>query len=198
MAKIVNKELKRKEIALASKELFLQKGFKGLTVLEVANRANIGKGTIYEYFKNKEDIIFEIMMILQVQHNVLKKEKLLLATTTKQRVKIFFDFFYSESEVELREIYKEYLAISLSTSSVTMAEFQSICFKNYFSWFKAILQQGVDEGEILSSSLDLAKGIFVMGDGFLVSNCSTIDIIDIQKDMDSYIDAIFELIEVKK
>jgi hypothetical protein len=37
-----------------------------------------------------------------------------------------------------------------------------------------------------------------MGDGFLVSNCSTIDIIDIQKDMDSYIDAIFELIEVKK
>lgn len=198
MAKIVNKEQKRKEIALASKELFLQKGFKGLTVLEVANRANIGKGTIYEYFKNKEDIIFEIMMILQVQHNVLKKEKLLLATTTKQRVKIFLDFYYSNEEEELRGIYKEYLSIALTNPNTFIREIRSIYFKNYCTWFKAILQQGVDEGEILSSSLDLAKGIFVMGDGFLVSNCSTIDIIDIQKDMDSYIDAIFELIEVKK
>jgi len=198
MAKIVNKEQKRKEIALASKELFLQKGFKGLTVLEVANRANIGKGTIYEYFKNKEDIIFEIMMILQVQHNILKKEKLLLATTTKQRVKIFLDFYYSNEEMELREIYKEYLSIALTNPNTFIRDIRSVYFKNYFSWFKAILQQGVDEGEILSSSLDLAKGIFVMGDGFLVSNCSTIDIIDIQKDMGSYIDAIFELIEVKK
>ena len=54
--KVVDKEQRRKEIALSCLDLIHDVGIKKLTVSQVAQIAGIGKGTIYEYFENKEDI----------------------------------------------------------------------------------------------------------------------------------------------
>ena len=69
MAIIVDKIQKRKDIALSCKELFFQNGINDLTVSQVAKTAGVGKGTIYDYFKNKEEIVFEIVNILMQEHN---------------------------------------------------------------------------------------------------------------------------------
>jgi TetR/AcrR family transcriptional regulator len=47
---------KRLEILIAAMNLFAQKGFERTTVDEIADRASIGKGTVYLYFKTKEAI----------------------------------------------------------------------------------------------------------------------------------------------
>ncbi|MDM8515028.1 TetR/AcrR family transcriptional regulator [Desulfobacterales bacterium HSG16] len=57
MPKIVDKKQKRAEIATAAIKLFAQKGFEKTTIQEIATSAGIGKGTIYEYFKTKDDIL---------------------------------------------------------------------------------------------------------------------------------------------
>ena len=57
----INKEEKRREVALACSDLLHDVGMKNITVAQVAKTAGIGKGTVYEYFENKEDIIFEII-----------------------------------------------------------------------------------------------------------------------------------------
>lgn len=44
------------QIAKAALRLFSQKGFKATTVEEIAKAAGMGKGTIYAYYKTKEDI----------------------------------------------------------------------------------------------------------------------------------------------
>ena len=59
MAIIVNKEEKRRAIALACSELLLEHGINDLTISQIAETAGVGKGTIYEYFENKEDIVFD-------------------------------------------------------------------------------------------------------------------------------------------
>ena len=59
--KVVDKEQRRKDIALACLDLIHEVGIKKLTVAQVAQTAGIGKGTIYEYFENKDDIVFEII-----------------------------------------------------------------------------------------------------------------------------------------
>ncbi|WP_294966581.1 TetR/AcrR family transcriptional regulator, partial [Sulfurimonas sp.] len=69
MAIIVDKIQKRKDIALACQDIFIQKGINDLTVSQIAKAAGVGKGTIYDYFKNKEDIVFEIVNILMQKHN---------------------------------------------------------------------------------------------------------------------------------
>ncbi len=45
------------EIALVALDLFAEQGFETTSISQVAKAAGIGKGTIYEYFSSKEDLI---------------------------------------------------------------------------------------------------------------------------------------------
>jgi AcrR family transcriptional regulator len=56
-AKIVDKEEKKDHILKAAIGEFAKKGFTRTTISNIAGAAGIGKGTVYEYFKNKEEII---------------------------------------------------------------------------------------------------------------------------------------------
>lgn len=54
-------QLRRKTIIEAAHNLFEQKGFEQTTVDEIATVAELGKGTIYSYFKSKEEIYIAIL-----------------------------------------------------------------------------------------------------------------------------------------
>jgi AcrR family transcriptional regulator len=54
--KIVDKAAKRLEILQSALQVFSQKGVANTKMIDIATAASIGKGTIYEYFKSKEDI----------------------------------------------------------------------------------------------------------------------------------------------
>jgi TetR/AcrR family fatty acid metabolism transcriptional regulator len=49
---------KRERILLAGISIFAEKGYQETKISEIAERADIANGTIYEYFKNKEDLLF--------------------------------------------------------------------------------------------------------------------------------------------
>ena len=54
---VVDKERKRAEILEAAMTVFAQKGFHRSKMEEVAVAAKIGKGTIYEYFESKHQLL---------------------------------------------------------------------------------------------------------------------------------------------
>ncbi|MBN1272378.1 MAG: TetR/AcrR family transcriptional regulator [Candidatus Aminicenantes bacterium] len=56
---IVDKEAKKEKIIKAAIQVFARKGFARTTISDVAMEANIGKGTVYEYFSTKEELIHE-------------------------------------------------------------------------------------------------------------------------------------------
>jgi AcrR family transcriptional regulator len=56
-AKIVDKDKRKKEIAYVALELFAENGFEATSISRIAHAAGIGKGTVYEYFKSKDEII---------------------------------------------------------------------------------------------------------------------------------------------
>jgi len=51
----------RKKILEAAKIEFAKKGFHGTLVSDIADRAGVGKGTIYRYFPSKEDLFGSII-----------------------------------------------------------------------------------------------------------------------------------------
>lgn len=51
----------RKEILLAAEKLFAEKGFFPTTMSEIAQEAQFGTGTLYKYFKSKEDLYFTLI-----------------------------------------------------------------------------------------------------------------------------------------
>ncbi len=55
---------KRDRIIAAALSTFAQKGYAGTRIIEVAQAAGIGKGTIYEYFRSKEELFFATLEYL--------------------------------------------------------------------------------------------------------------------------------------
>jgi AcrR family transcriptional regulator len=46
----------------AALEVFLEKGFEGTTMLEIATRAHVGKGTLYGLARSKEDLCLRVLV----------------------------------------------------------------------------------------------------------------------------------------
>jgi len=53
---------RRAEILQAALELFSQKGYHNVSMQEIAARAEFSVGTLYKFFKNKEELYKEILM----------------------------------------------------------------------------------------------------------------------------------------
>ena len=53
---------RRSEIIDAAEKIFFTKGFESATMDEIAEEAELSKGTLYLYFKSKEDLQFAIFM----------------------------------------------------------------------------------------------------------------------------------------
>ena len=60
MAKIVDREQKRADIAEKAIEVFAEKGFEKATIQDIAQKAAIAKGSVYQYFETKQDILVKI------------------------------------------------------------------------------------------------------------------------------------------
>lgn len=57
---MAKKTIRRESIIQAAIEVFSKKGFQAAGISEIAQRAGVADGTIYQYFKNKEDLFFSI------------------------------------------------------------------------------------------------------------------------------------------
>jgi AcrR family transcriptional regulator len=58
MVRIVKKpEERRREIVLASRDLFLSRGYEKTTMQDVMTKLQIAKGTTYHYFRSKEELL---------------------------------------------------------------------------------------------------------------------------------------------
>jgi AcrR family transcriptional regulator len=60
MATAMRPTNKREAVMAAALELFVERGFFGTAVPEIADKAGVGAGTIYRYFASKEVLVNEI------------------------------------------------------------------------------------------------------------------------------------------
>jgi TetR/AcrR family fatty acid metabolism transcriptional regulator len=54
-------EIRKKQILDCAKSIFSEKGYYDSQVEDIVKLARIGKGTIYQYFRNKEDIFLSLL-----------------------------------------------------------------------------------------------------------------------------------------
>jgi AcrR family transcriptional regulator len=64
MPKIVDKEKKRIEIARKTMPLIAKYGFENTPIWKIAAENGMGKGTFYDYFTSKEDILNEVIRLV--------------------------------------------------------------------------------------------------------------------------------------
>lgn len=195
MAIIVDKEQKRRDIAFACKDLIFQNGIKNLTVSQVTAQAQIGKGTLYCYFNNKEEIVFEVVNLLMEEYTQKLMKKLESSKSINEKFKHFTAFFYSEEDVELRELYKEFMSILLVSQRNDISEFKTKCFNNYYGLFRQILAEGVKSGELKPEALLLSHGLFITSEGMFISSFMRNQTENLKDEIDSFIDNILKLLK---
>ena len=105
-----NKGDKLRRIRAAARELFIEKGYEGATMRDIAARSGVGFGTLFDYATNKRDLLFlifnpELVATLEASYERARAE----ASYLDQAMKLFEGFYrlyYSEPSLA-RDLLRE-------------------------------------------------------------------------------------------
>ena len=197
MAIIVDKEKKRSDIACSCMEILLQHGIKNLTISQIAQTAGVGKGTIYEYFENKEDIVFEIITMFIAVHEKKLFEITNQNISTKKKMFHFFYLLYEdENSHKQLNIYREFLAISMTNGTREMIDFNIACREKFMNILNQIIKEGIDKNELRREAQGLTSALITFELGLIIET-HTVSL-DAKDEITHFLDALFTLIERKE
>jgi TetR/AcrR family fatty acid metabolism transcriptional regulator len=137
---------KRERILRAAVRVFARSGFHATRVSEVAKAAGVADGTIYLYFKSKEELLvslFEdrVQKLLGFMRGELDG---LPSATAKLRRVIEMQLGLLEGERELAEV----VTVILRQSTKLMKEYAAPRFLEYLDAIAKIVSEGQQRGEL--------------------------------------------------
>lgn len=135
---------KYQRILDAAIEVIAQKGFHNSRVSEIAQRAGVADGTIYLYFKSKEQIL---MSALDTAFQAfLSRAKQELAGTESPAVRLRKLAALHLSALAENRSLAAVLQTELRQSAKFLAEFSQRDVKNYFNLIREIVREGQQSG----------------------------------------------------
>jgi AcrR family transcriptional regulator len=92
--KIINKREKQLNVIQAAIPIFAKNGFYNTKMSDIAVDADVGKGSLYEYFDNKDDLFFKTFELwFQLFQEQIEDIKGTRASANEKIIKIFESFF---------------------------------------------------------------------------------------------------------
>lgn len=123
---------KKIEIIKASIDLFAEKGFHVTSVQEIVDRANVAKGSFYNYFTSKNDLIRAIYdFYFAVLEEAMVEEKTQTDDPKEQfqnQLAVFFEFFLNNKPL-IKMIMKEQIPIDRD-----MESFMTEMKQQHYDW----------------------------------------------------------------
>ena len=165
MARIIDKEEKRCDIALSAIGLFCEKGIQQTSIDEIAKSAGVAKGTIYLYFKNKEEIVFTIWDIIIQQHETNFQQQIKSNMSAKEKILMYYDFRQAQDEFDNEQIlilFQHFVSSMLiDKTQLYTAYFESFFQKDY-DFISTCLSEGIEKGEFFIDDVDMLTNTIIM------------------------------------
>lgn len=178
---------KEQRITAAAEAIFAKHGFERATVDEIIALADVGKGTVYKYFGNKEQLFYQLVL----KKNQLLVERLDAAVAHsqgyEQKMIAFFTEmikFYKENAALWQIIYFEmlgssngcmvntvngvpvvisrYEAAPSDTEKEQLIRYHNI-LESEFCFLQQILQQATEDGSFKSGDPEVATKFLFFG-----------------------------------
>ena len=160
----------REEILSAAEKVFAAKGFFLTTMSDIAREAEFGTGTLYKYFRSKEELYFTLIDEKVEEINRLVKAELSQRTSAVERIKkalgLQFEFFernrdffriYISERNRFEWTVKDELGKGLHEKMVT-----------YINVLAEVMRQGIDREEFrLMNPMDLAHALVGIVNSFV-------------------------------
>ena len=174
MARIIDKEEKRLDIARASIEFFARKGIAQTSIDEIAKNAGVAKGTVYLYFKNKEEIILAIWDMLATRHQEVYHARVTETMSAKEKIVELFNFSECKEEHDKEDLlilYQNLISTMLVDKTGLYTTYFAALFQRDYDIVCQCLQEGIAKGELEVHDIDtLAKAIIVFMEGTIIQS----------------------------
>ena len=146
--KVVDKQKKRDRIIRAALKVFSDRGIADFKMIDIAKAAGIGKGTIYEYFSSKDDIITGCFEIFMHDFGDILTSGLGEKSNPKEKIINFFklSFQYFSQHQEAMSVLFDFLAAGIprkhGTPLIPSIKNEYFEFQKYLA---IILEDGIKE-----------------------------------------------------
>ncbi len=77
---------KRPRLVQAASAVFAEKGYASTRVADIAERAGVGKGTVYEYFSSKEELLFAVFEMTNAEISIRLDAALAAGGSTEEQL----------------------------------------------------------------------------------------------------------------
>lgn len=146
-------KLERKERAIldAARGVFVEHGFDGARMSEIARRANIGEGTIYSYYESKAELMLAVLK--QFWDGLTLEAEAVMASTTAEG---FFDRLRALAQYHLNTVIVNADFINLTfalrrnNSEVSVSRDH---LRQYVAVFDQLFRRGQDRGELKRNAI---------------------------------------------
>ena len=194
MPKKVDKEAKKDKILRSAMTVFAKNGIAETKMEMVAMKAGIAKGTIYEYFKSKEELLQMVFNYVLVQMNLHVKQSMAAATTPEEKLKAGVSAYIdieslglSDASGLIPELWS--YGIRLRESKAEIPFDLRWIYIQYRELFGAPLREGIEKG-FFKQDIDvkaIAASIVAAADGFYLQWMSDKKNFDMKKNGEIYI-----------
>ncbi|WP_249529830.1 TetR/AcrR family transcriptional regulator [Paenibacillus brevis] len=154
---------KRDAILKAALALFAKRGYDGTTVPMIANTAQVGAGTIYRYFENKETLVNALFQqCVQEFSETLKFEEIDPSSDMRDQFHYIFKRLIKFADTNIHAL----LFIESHNSAYYIDVTSRKAFQGLMETLRQMMQNGKDRGVIKDLQTDaliaLVYGAFVM------------------------------------
>lgn len=145
------REFKKSEILDAAIHIFAKKGFRATTLDEIAEKSEFGKGTIYNYFSNKEEIYKEIIIYISALH---KKSMIEIEDKTDTFYEFIFEMIkgHMTFSINNKDAYLLLIYTKTHQPKSTSSELSNLmdCNHNEMTdYFIAIIKKAIENKEVI-------------------------------------------------
>ena len=142
----------REEILSAAEKVFAAKGFFPTTMSDIARRAEFGTGTLYKYFKSKEELYFTLIDEKVEEINRLVKTELSQRNSTVERIKkvLRLQFVFIERNRDFFRIYISERSRFEWTVKDDLGKGLHEKMVSYIDILSEVIRQGIKKGEFRS------------------------------------------------
>ncbi|WP_059103114.1 TetR/AcrR family transcriptional regulator [Shouchella shacheensis] len=154
------KTAKRKEeIIRSAMSILAEKGYHGTTMEEIASTLLMTKGSVYYYFKDKQDLLFQgqEMLLEQSIKNVqaVQRQHLPVIEKVRRAVKVHIEYLISE-----RSGFEMMLNPKQSFSTQQLEKILTLR-NDYEKCFDQMIEEGIVRGEFVSSDIKVVRNIML-------------------------------------
>jgi AcrR family transcriptional regulator len=153
-------EKRQKQICDVATRLFVKNGFHGTSIRDIAHESGIGIGSIYDYFRNKEEILFLAHKNIVELNYVRIKESLMGLEDPIDRI-----IRAIETQFNLVDEQQDFYLFIYEEGHLLDAEFKKEIMKieqNTISLFEGILKEGQAKGVFRSFNCRVAANMIVL------------------------------------